>query len=529
MPWFIQYLLRSQSKSYSFSQLSLPSGYVLARIGTPVCGAIAAIAVISDALASSPAVEGPMDILINGDLVWLAVAPLTTFVFLLTLGARDLSHWGATLAGCASFSAIQSGAPLWALLLAPGLSTSAVVVLTIVLRRSRRSLTRRFAFRSFATLATSAPFGLLLLTHVSRAQVSLQAPDTRSASILVLLTFSAWRLLRPASGRGLTPSADDIRDAQLIAHRFPRSDAGLMLMGDKSLLFSASRSSFLAYAKYGRTWVALYDPVGPRNEWPALLDAFIELAKEHSGTAAFYQVRPDSIQMYVDAGLTLMKVGEEAWLDLDTFSVSGARRSHLRYALKRGEREGLTYRLVSPGEMSSALPSLRAASNAWLHHRKASERCFSIAAFDESFVKRHSAIVVSRGSDTLAFATYMTSSDGSEATTGVMRVIPSAPACTMEYLFTHLSLELKAAGFSRFSLGVAPFSGIKRSSISTSCNRIGYVISRHGGSAYNFRGLRSFKEKFSPRWTPRYLAASGRLGLYRALAALPGLTAGKRS
>lgn len=502
---------------------------MLACIATPVSGGIAAIAVITDALASSPAIEGLLNILINGNLVWIAAAPLTAFVFLLALGARDLSHWGATLAGCASFSAIQSGAPLWALLIALGVSSSTLVVLTIALRRSHPSLTKRFALRSFATLATSAPFGLLLLTHVSRFQVSLQAPSTRSASILLLLTFSAWNLLRPSSGKGIAPSAEDFREAHLIANRFPRSDAGLMLMGDKSLLFSASKSSFLAYAKYGRTWVALYDPVGPSDECPALLDAFIKLAKEHSGTAAFYQVRPESIQMYVDAGLTLMKVGEEAWLDLDTFSVNGSHRSHLRYAMKRGGREGLTYRLVPPGEMSSVLPSLRATSNAWLRHRNVSERCFSIAAFDESFVNRHSAIIVSRGNVTLAFATYMASSDGSEATTGVMRVTPGSPACTMEYLFTHLSLELKAAGFARLSLGVAPFSGINRSPISTSCNRIGYVISRHGGSVYNFRGLRSFKEKFSPRWTPRYLAANGSLGLYKALAALPALTGGKRS
>jgi len=33
----------------------------------------------------------------------------------------------------------------------------------------------------------------------------------------------------------------------------------------------------------------------------------------------------------------------------------------------------------------------------------------------------------------------------------------------------------------------------------------------YGGRFYNFRGLRSFKEKFDPVWEPRYLISKGGL------------------
>ncbi|WP_287497982.1 phosphatidylglycerol lysyltransferase domain-containing protein [Pandoraea sp. CB10b_02] len=518
-------LLKPQTK-HLFSKwpfrASLLSRYIFANIGLPLCGAVAAIAFAVDVLAGSPELAGLFGTLIDGNVVWAAGTPLAVFALLFVLGAKELSHWGALLADCASFSVHESIAPLSELLLAGGLALLIILALRVVVRRSSRSFAKGVVLRSIGTLSASAPLGLLSFFHVSRMHVVLHAPSAKSTGVLLVLGLSTWNLLRPSPGKVAVPCPEDLRQARLIADQHSRSDAGLMLMGDKSLLFSASKASFLAYAKCGRTWGALYDPVGPREEWQELVAAFIALSKKHGGTVAFYQVHPEALQIYVDAGLTLMKVGEDAWLDLTAFAIEGAHRSHLRYALRRGQRDGLSYRLVPANEVASVLSCV--VSDAWLNHRSASERCFSIAAFEENFMKRHSAIVVYRDNAAVAFASYMLSGDGGEATTGVMRVMPDAPACTMEYLFTNLAFELKACGLTRFGLGVAPFSGIKRFPGAAPCNSIGYVISRHGSKLYNFRGLRAFKEKFLPNWTPRYLAASGGLGLYRVLFALPSLT-----
>lgn len=35
------------------------------------------------------------------------------------------------------------------------------------------------------------------------------------------------------------------------------------------------------------------------------------------------------------------------------------------------------------------------------------------------------------------------------------------------------------------------------------------IIFSLGEGLYNFRGLRAFKEKFNPTWTPRFIAVSG--------------------
>ena len=106
------------------------------------------------------------------------------------------------------------------------------------------------------------------------------------------------------------------------------------------------------YAKHGRTWAALHDPVGPRREWAELIRRFVEMAHAHNGRAAFYQVRADALPLYLDAGLTLMKLGEEAHVVLDDFDLKGSHRAHLRYALKRGERDGFDVEVIDSAACS---------------------------------------------------------------------------------------------------------------------------------------------------------------------------------
>ncbi len=208
-----------------------------------------------------------------------------------------------------------------------------------------------FAFRN-------VPYSHELWWQFEFDEKASRALRSTTGASLFAAAVAMWQLLRPASGRPTPPTQDDLRLAALIVRAQERSDAVLAMMGDKSFVFSPSRRSFLMYAKRGRSWVALYDPVGPREEWPALIARFVALAHAHAGRAAFYQVRPEALPLYLDAGLKLMKLGEEACINLETFGLEGPRRANLRYALKRGERDGLSAEVIGPAEVPALLPTL---------------------------------------------------------------------------------------------------------------------------------------------------------------------------
>jgi phosphatidylglycerol lysyltransferase len=431
--------------------------------------------------------------------------------------------------------------------LAKGLAfgeSAAMIILAGLLLATRRQFTRPAAFMhqpfrigwfiAIAIVIASAT-GILFFAFRDVAyrreiwwQFEFDAQASRSlrailgASILAL-GISIWQLLRMAPGRAATPSLLDLSHVANIIRGQERSAAMLGLMRDKSFLFSSSGNSFLMYAKRGRSWIALFDPVGPYEEWSELIWRFVELADEHAGRAAFYQIKPENLTLYLDAGLRVVKVGEEACIYLQQFSLEGSQRYSLRQALKRAEREGVSFQILSPRMVCQEQQILRQISESWLANHRGAERGFSVAAFEPRFVTAQSAALSCQHGKPIAFVTFMTTDQRTEATIGLMRQVPGAPPYTMEFMFTKLALELKAQELQMLSLGMAPLAGIARPPLSSRWNRIAGLLWERGGPIYNFRGLRSFKSKFRPAWEPRYLAASGAMGPYISLADVAAL------
>ncbi|WP_413993706.1 bifunctional lysylphosphatidylglycerol flippase/synthetase MprF [Labrys okinawensis] len=348
-----------------------------------------------------------------------------------------------------------------------------------------------------------------------------QAPRALRAMIgvsVVALVLATWELSRAPRGFAPRPAPETLAKVAEIIRRHDRSDASLALMGDKSIIFSATGNAFLMYGKRGRSWIALYDPIGPRAEWPSLIDAFQRLAARHGGRVAFYQVRPTNLPIYLEAGLSIIKLGEEARVDLVNFTLEGGSRSNLRYALKRGAKEEFTFSITGVDQEACLVAELDAVSRDWLTSRRTTEKSFSVAAFHRPFVKRQSIALVRQHGRTIAFVTFMPTSNKQEATVGLMRHIGGAPGYTMEYLFTQLILALKDRGYHTLDLGMAPFSGFRALPLTSPWHRMGSLIWQHANPLYNFQGLRLFKGKFGPSWEPRYLAASGLVGPFVALA-----------
>ena len=347
---------------------------------------------------------------------------------------------------------------------------------------------------------------------------------------MVGLTIGVWELLRPAAGRPSRPTATELVQTQRIAAAQTRPDALLALMGDKSLLFSDTGRSYLMFAKHGRTWAALGDPVGPAEEFAELVWRFIELADAHGSRAAFYQVTPASLPLYLDAGLKIMKIGEEARVPLPRFTLEGGARAGLRYALRRGERDGLAFELIPPARVTVIIDELEDISNAWLvEHAAAGEKCFSVAAFRRDFVMAQSVALLREHGRPVCFATVMTTDLRDEATVGLMRQRPDiASHCAMEYLFVRLLQHLRSEGYRSLSLGMTPLSGFAAHPLAPRWHRLARFIWSHGRRFYNFQGLHAFKGKFDPVWEPRYLTASGAFGPYLALADIAVLIGGGR-
>jgi phosphatidylglycerol lysyltransferase len=448
-------------------------------------------------------------------------------------------HLTAVLLGAGALLATAKGGGL--------LHAGGLLALLLVLWAARREFFRRATLTSEPfTLGWGAAVAAVLLAMVWLGffaykevdysgemwwQFALRehAPRFLRASVgglAVVAVFALQRLLRPARPEAETAPGEIPVEVPPLALACPRTQAHMALLGDKSFLLSESRNAFIMYAQKGRSWIVLGDPVGEEEEYPELIWQFRNRVHRHDGWPVFFEVTPAFLPLYLDTGLTLLKVGEEGRVPLASFSLEGSHRSELRQAKRRVEREGGSFQVVPREEVESVLPELRVVSEAWLSEKTTREKSFSLGAFSEEYLRWSPVAVVRVEGRIVAFANILGAGGKVELAPDLMRYGEGAPKGSMEYLFIQMMLWGSREGYEWLSLGMAPLSGLETGPVASLWSRVGAAIFRHGEHFYNFQGLRAYKEKFEPVWEPRYLAAPAGAALPFILTNLSSLISG---
>lgn len=345
--------------------------------------------------------------------------------------------------------------------------------------------------------------------------------------VAMLGVLGVRRLLTPAAPLPSPPDPGSLDRAAAIVATSPVATAHLALTGDKSLLFSEDGRGFVMYAVSRRSWIAMGDPVGPDDVREDLVWQFRELVDQHGGLTVFYEVSARHLPLYLDLGLSPLKIGEEAHVSLADFSMDTPERRGLRRSHRNVQRSGCSFTLVQPGEQPDLLADLRRVSDAWLTARNTREKGFSLGRFDEAYVSRVPLGIVRQSGAVVAFATLWPSGSRAELSVDVMRYAAPAPPSVMDYLFVELLQWGREQGYASFNLGMAPLSGLENRSLAPLWNRLNTLVFRHGELFYHFRGLRTYKDKFRPAWEPVYLVVpGGLLAIVRVVADLTALISG---
>jgi len=354
------------------------------------------------------------------------------------------------------------------------------------------------------------------------------APRSLRASLLAVMigaAYGLWRVLRPAPPRFSAPKRADLERVAELIDKGEDTTANLALLGDKNLLFNKDRTACIMFQTSGNSWVAMGDPIGPPELGEDLAWEFLEDCDGMAVSPVFYQVTPERLPLYVDLGLTLSKLGEEARVPLESFSLEGAARADLRQAHRRACRDGATFEMIGRGSVGPTLPELRAVSDAWLVAKNATEKRFSLGFFDERYIAHFDVGVVRHQGAVVAFAN-LWRGGSTELSVDLMRYNDLAPKGVVDYMLIECMLWGRAQGFHWFNLGMAPLSGLEEHALAPTWHKLGRIVQRYGETFYNFGGLRKFKEKFDPVWRPRYLAAPDGLAMAGALLDVTALISG---
>jgi phosphatidylglycerol lysyltransferase len=353
--------------------------------------------------------------------------------------------------------------------------------------------------------------------------------DSFSVVGILVLSLSIVALARPVIWRKRTSAIEREQATRLIQEHGGSSQDFFKYWPDKLFFFSEQRDAVVSYGTSNAVALALGDPaaVDGRAFRDVLLE-FIEFCDINGWQCAFHQATPRYLSAYHESGLIAVKIGGEAVVDIDAFSLSGKKMKHLRAVMNRFEREQIQAVLQEPPHDPALPRQLREVSDEWLTLDGRREREFTLGQFTDDYIASTPVLVaVDAGGTVLAFVNLIPDGVKGEITFDLMRHRATAPNGAMDFLMLSLIEIGRAKGFNRMSLGMAPFVDVASEADPLFRDRALALLTSRFDRFFAAKTLYDYKDKFGPVWEPRYLVYSSDAALPRIGLAIARLTEGK--
>ncbi|WP_460458708.1 phosphatidylglycerol lysyltransferase domain-containing protein [Angustibacter peucedani] len=338
---------------------------------------------------------------------------------------------------------------------------------------------------------------------------------------VVLLVLLAPRR-KPAE---LAP-ADEERLRALLARHGARDSLGYFaLRRDKSVVFSASGKAAVTYRVVDGVTLASGDPVGDPEAWPGAIQAWLDEADRYAWTPGVLGASQEGATAYVRAGLDALEIGDEAVLDLASFSLQGRAMRGVRQAVARVERSGYVASVSRQGALAvDDVAELAHAADAMRGGEV--ERGFSMALgrlgdpADPDLVLVRAVDAEGRLVALLSLVPW--GSDG--LSLDLMRRSRDSENGTTEFLVAALAAEAARLGVRRVSLNFAVFRSVLERGGQVGAGpvlRLWRSLLLKASRWWQIESLYRANAKYGPEWVPRLVCFARAAELPRvAVAAL---------
>ena len=326
------------------------------------------------------------------------------------------------------------------------------------------------------------------------------------------LVLGGYFLLRSAEPRPQLGEAEDAGVRALLAgHGRADSLVYFALRRDKSVVFSESGKAAVAYRVVAGVALASGDPLGDVEAWPGAIEAFVAVCRRYGWVSAVLGCSETGARVWSrEAGLDALELGDEAVVDVATFSLQGRAMRTVRQAVSRIKRAGYETTVRRLRDVpDDELATLRACVARW--RGGPDERGFSMA--------------LSRAGDAAAdpeAVVVVAALEGSPK--GLLQFVPWGteglsldlmirdPAVSEnglnELLITDLLAACRGLDVSRVSLNFAVFrSALERGERigAGPVARLWARLLRIASRWWQIETLYRFNARFAPAWVPRFL------------------------
>jgi lysylphosphatidylglycerol synthetase-like protein (DUF2156 family) len=302
------------------------------------------------------------------------------------------------------------------------------------------------------------------------------------------------------------------------------------------------------YRLANKVAVVLGDPVCAPEASEKVIESFLDFCAHSHWRVAFYQTSFAYLSAYHALGLHSFKMGEEAVLNPQTFTLHGSVLANVRTSARRAERDGVSIQWFEGVPPTTVMQQLENVSLTWLERKagkQSSETGFSTGRLDDVIAgatlaeniaslspsafpgnapRFVTAVVTTRAGIACAFVTFTPiyaaplgegtclEARGWGWSLDLMRRTPDAPPGVMELLLARALEHFRSSGAQVVNLGLV--------ALADTCQEMTpgqrYLISGIFDRLHLLEGRESlfkFKQKFHPSWQSRYLVTSSTLAL----------------
>jgi phosphatidylglycerol lysyltransferase len=227
------------------------------------------------------------------------------------------------------------------------------------------------------------------------------------------------------------------------------------------------------------------------------LARFRHAAGEEGRWPVLYKLAGRQAALARRAGLRVLPVAREAWLQPMAFRLDVPARAGLRRKLRRAEAAGVTAAV----EHRPDWETLARLNAAWTEAR-GREHGFAMGRFDPGYLAGQIVVVARARGEVVGFVSFHAARIGDAPvwTLDLLRPGPAAPEGTAQAMILAALSAARAEGVRHLSLAAVPIGA--RDEETGPIARLGRLLA---GEA--MRGLDQFKSGFAPRWQRLYIAA----------------------
>ena len=356
-------------------------------------------------------------------------------------------------------------------------------------------------------------------------EVGLTRPDEVTSPLWVTILLdllgaatiltSTYLLFKPPPETKTLSAVDEARVRTLL-RTFGDSDSlgYFATRRDKSIVWNtgdpATAQAGVSYRVIGSVSLASGNPVGDPEHWGSAIERWRAKARANGWSLAVMGAGELGAAAYTEAGLAAFEIGDEAILDMRSFSLNGPGMKSVRQSVSRLQRRGYTTNVVRHGDLDPAQFDALSSSAARWRGDGGDERGFSMALgrlgdpLDSQCVLVEAHDVDGTLHGFLSFVPW----GRNGLSLDLMRRDPTADNGLVELMVASLAERAAAFSIGRVSLNFAMFreafergAQIGAGPIARLWRQALLVASRN----WQLESLYRSNAKYQPEWQPRYI------------------------